>query len=75
MRILKKLSSRKDYDEFISFCDYDTGVPIDQESSFLKSMRKREFNRVQKLLDSFFAVVTLYRGEIVVFFERARLTV
>ena len=75
MRILKKLSSRKDFDEFISFCDYDAGVPIDQKSSFLKSMRKREFNRVQKLLDSFFAVVTLYRGEIVVFFERARLIV
>ncbi len=75
MRILKKLSSCKDYDEFISFCDYDAGVPIDQKSSFLKSMRKREFNRVQKLLDSFFAVVTLYRGEIVVFFERARLIV
>ena len=75
MKILKKLSSREDYDDFVIFCDYDAGVPIDQESSFLKSMKKQEFNRVKNLLDSFFAVVAFYRGEIVVFFERAKLIV
>lgn len=68
------------FDNFIQYEAFEetyegdyAGVPIDDDNSFVRFMKKREINKVKKLLEKHYAILVKYYDEIVVFSTISRM--